>query len=152
VHEVADTVPTKVTFRRAVRLCFLAVTFPSWLAKDDTADSQAGGASGKVARAPAFVIRHAFWTSLSLVAGSIGIGYLAGRIASTLCGGPSSGVISALQVSGAGMLLWGTLFVRGWEIQTWSGGTLTERINQWLYRSLYCIGTAVVVSSLAWAG
>jgi hypothetical protein len=54
-----------------------------------------------------------------------------------------------LQIVGAGLLLWGTLFVRGWEIQTYSGVVFTERVNQWLYRFLYCTGTSVIVYSLA---
>ena len=45
-------------------------------------------------------------------------------------------------------MLWGTLFVRGWEIQTYSGVTLVERVNRWLYRALYCSGTALIVASL----
>ena len=43
----------------------------------------------------------------------------------------------------------GTLFVRGWEIQTWTGDSLIEHVNQRIYRSLYCIGTCVIVFSLA---
>lgn len=59
-------------------------------------------------------------------------------------------LIAWLQIAGTCLLLWGTLFVRGWNIQTYGGVTLTERVNQWLYRTLYCVGTAVLVSSLAW--
>lgn len=29
------------------------------------------------------------------------------------------------------------------------GVSLTERVNQWIYRTLYCIGTAILVGSLA---
>jgi len=64
-------------------------------------------------------------------------------------GRPSGALITASQVFGAGLLLSGTLFVRGWEIQSWSGVTLTERVNQWIYRFLYCTGTAVLIWSLA---
>ena len=59
------------------------------------------------------------------------------------------GNVAALQVVGASLLLWATLFVRGFEIQTNAGVTLTERVNQWLYRFLYCVGTALIVYSLA---
>lgn len=57
--------------------------------------------------------------------------------------------VNVLQVMGTSLLLWGTLFVRGWEIQTYSGVSFTERVNQWLYRFLYCIGTAALLCSLA---
>lgn len=46
-----------------------------------------------------------------------------------------------LQLSGALLLLWATLFVRGWEIQTYSGVTLIERVNRWIFKSMYFIGT-----------
>lgn len=42
------------------------------------------------------------------------------------------------------------LFIRGWEIQTHAGVTFTERVNQWIYRFLYCAGTTAIVCSLAW--
>jgi len=38
--------------------------------------------------------------------------------------------------------------VRGWDIQTISGVSLTERVNRWIYLLLYCLGTVVVVASL----
>ena len=53
-----------------------------------------------------------------------------------------------LQFSSALVLLWGTLFLRGWEIQSYNGETLTERINQFIYRSLYFIGTVLIVLTL----
>ena len=81
--------------------------------------------------------------------GSITIGYFAGRLTAVICGAPPHVVITAVQVLGAALLLWGTLFVRGWEIQSFAGVTLSERVNQWLYRFLYCAGTIVVVWSLA---
>ena len=56
-----------------------------------------------------------------------------------------------LQVAAAILLLWGTLFVGGWDIQSWGGVTLTERVNRWLFRFMYCIGTAAVVVSLSFA-
>ena len=52
-------------------------------------------------------------------------------------------------MTGAGLLLWGTLFVRGYDIQTYGGVTLTERVNQWVYRTMYCAGTALLVCSVA---
>ncbi len=96
------------------------------------------------------VIRRAFWLSLVLVLLSGAIGGFAGFVAGQVFGVASSHLISSLQVIGACILLWGTLFVRGWEIETYVGHTLIERVNQWLYRTLYCIGTAVLVASLIW--
>jgi hypothetical protein len=58
---------------------------------------------------------------------------------------------SSLQIAGALILLCGTLAVRGWDIQTHGGVTLTERVNQWLYRGAYCVGSALVIVALAWS-
>lgn len=63
--------------------------------------------------------------------------------------GQATGVLArGLQIFGATIVLWATLFVRGWEIQTIGGITLTERVNRWIYRLLYCSGTAAIVASL----
>lgn len=98
----------------------------------------------------AFVIRRAFWLSLVLVILSGTFGGFSGLVAGQLFGPASLRLIGTLQVIGACILLWGTLFVRGWEIQTYKGHTLIEKVNQWLYRALYCTGTAVLVASLIW--
>ena len=66
-------------------------------------------------------------------------GYALGQISTGIFGCATSNSVTALAVIGACLLLWGTLFVRGWEIQTYKGRSLTERVNQWLYRALYCI-------------
>ncbi len=88
--------------------------------------------------------------SLILVLVSGVIGAVAGQICGRIFGAASPRCIVLLQVVGASMLLWGTLFVRGWEIQTYKGKTLVERVNQWIYRALYCAGTVILVSSLTW--
>lgn len=151
---MADTHPTKVSLWRAIRLCLLGIFAPTKLAEEEKADNAARqNYSGKIETlSSAFVVRRAFWVSLALVAGSIAVGYIAGRLTTALFGVPPHGAITASQILGASALLWGTLFVRGWEIQSFAGVTLSERVNQWTYRFLYCTGTAVIVWSLASTG
>lgn len=48
-------------------------------------------------------------------------------------------------IFGAGILMWATFAIRGWEIQSIDGNTLGERVNQWIFRTLFIIGTAVVI-------
>ena len=67
----------------------------------------------------------------------------------TVTRGAAAALAGGLQIFGATVLLGATLFVRGWDIQSWGGVTLTERVNRWIYRFLYCLGTAVIVASLA---
>jgi hypothetical protein len=97
----------------------------------------------------AFKVRRAVWESLLWVLCSLASGYALGRLLRVLCGPSTQVLVHTLQVLGATLLLWGTLFVRGWDIQTFGGVTLTERVNRWIYRLLYCIGTAVAVASFA---
>lgn len=149
---MADTRPTPISFGRAVWLCLLLLLSPGQFARAEQEDNAArenftGDSSGGV---PSYmVVRRAFFVSLALVVASGVFGYLVGTIATSVIRATSQG-IAWLQIIGACVLLWGTLFVRGWEIQTYSGVVLTERVNQWLYRFLYCGGTAVLVGSLAW--
>jgi hypothetical protein len=79
---------------------------------------------------------------------SIAAGYIGGRLLGAVSGQATGLLIRGLQAFGATILLWATLFVRGWDIQTIGGVTLTERVNRWIYRLLYCLGTAVIVASL----
>jgi hypothetical protein len=89
-------------------------------------------------------------TSFISVLFSGAIGYIIGLVMIRVYATPPLFIVTVLQVFGALVLLWGTLFVRGWDIQSYGGVTLTERANQWIYRSLYCLGIAIVVMSLVW--
>jgi hypothetical protein len=149
---MADTRPTPVGFWRAVKLCFVTVTNASRMADEDRVDEELRRSMGPRPNPshPAVEVRRAFWSSLFLVLLSLGCGFVAGRAFAAVLGQADSRTLSALQLVGASLLLWGTLFVRGWSIQTYSGVTLAERVNQWIYRTLYFLGTAMIVCSLAW--
>lgn len=149
---MADTRPTPVGILRAVHLCLLLLFAPKKLIEAQEADAKTRNnhTDNTEREHSAYIVRRALGYSLLLVLSAGVIGYTAGLMLGATCGCGSTKLIAWLQVAGASLLLWGTLFVRGWEIETWSGVTFTERVNQWLYRSLYFIGTAVLVCSLAW--
>lgn len=148
---MADTRPTKLSLVKAIWVCLLLLFSPSRFAKEEEADTKARASLDKISEPtpPSLHVRRAFGKSFLLVATSAALGYFLG-ITLQFAGCASSQAIAWLQIAGACLLLWGTLFVRGWEIQTYCGVTLTERVNQWLYRFLYCSGTTVLVLSLAW--
>jgi small-conductance mechanosensitive channel len=148
---MADTRPTKINFIRTVRLCVLAVLAPDKLESEEMREKEDRATLGPPTpgRHPAHKVQLAFWQSLFAVVVSSAVGLLAAWVLNLWIGGVSSRYVSVFQILGAGALLWGTLFVRGWHIQTLSGVTLTERINQWIYRALYCVGTAILVLSVA---
>jgi hypothetical protein len=148
---MADTRPTKISFIRMVRLCVLAVLAPDKLQAEEVRETEdrAKLVPPPPSRHPAHKIQGAFWNSLLAVIVSAASGYAAAWIWNFWTGGVSLRCFSVLQVLGAGALLWGTLFVSGWDIQTFGGVTLTERINRSIYRALYCVGTAILVLSAA---
>jgi hypothetical protein len=132
-------------------LCLLAIFRPVKLVEEEEKDEEE---QKKFSQPPppqeqrAFVIRRAFWSSLFLMIASAAIGYIVGQVINgLLCSVPKTVIIS-FQIIGAMLLLWGTLFVRGWEIQSYSGVALSERVNKWIYRALYCIGTTIIICSL----
>ena len=137
-------------FFRAVWLCGLVVFSPRQFIARDSKEAGIRGDSSEIEKHTAFVIQRAFWISLLLVIAAALIGGAVGSLFNLATGCATASAIRWLQVAGAGILLWGTLFFRGWEIATWSGDTPSERVNQWLYRGLHCIGTATIVLSLTW--
>ncbi|PPC93176.1 MAG: hypothetical protein CTY33_09230 [Methylotenera sp.] len=134
----------------AIWACLLAIFSPKHFLSFQERQTKLLGITAASDNCSALVIRRAFWLSLLLVILSGIFGGASGLLAGQVFGPASPRLISTLQVIGACILLWGTLFVRGWEIQTYKGHTLIEMVNQWLYRTLYCIGTAVLVASLIW--
>jgi hypothetical protein len=125
---------------------------PERMAEEEKRDEAERGAfpPQTLARHRAHVVRHAFWSSLILVILSCALGYAVGAAYEFVTDRPSARMIAVVQMGGAALLLWGTLFVRGWSIQTFGGVTLTERVNQWIFRALYCAGTTLLVASLVW--
>lgn len=93
----------------------------------------------------AALVRRAFWRSALLVATAFGAGALGAGGVAAAGYGLLPGWQLLLQAISAAVLLWGTAFVRGWDIQTYGGATLTERANRTLYLALYINGTALGV-------
>lgn len=149
---MANTQPTKVNIFKIIYLCCLAIIIPRKFIeeekKDEAIREKFPPAKGEEHRV--CVIRRAFWRSLGLIIASALFGGLIGLFLCYFCNQPSSFMIIILQVVGVCLLLWGTLFIRGWEIQSYSGVTLTERVNQWIYRIFYCLGTSIMICSLIW--
>jgi hypothetical protein len=96
-------------------------------------------------------IRSTLFSSFVVVAGSVAAAFVSGAILQALSIIKSSGWNIGLQVIGIGVLLWATLArVDPTAIQTWDGGTLPERVDLWLYRFLYIIGSYALTLSLIW--
>lgn len=87
----------------------------------------------------------AFWSTIT----SVVLGYLVGWFFTVIFGKPPSWILSVFAVAGAAIILIATLALVGWEIQTCKGDTLPEKVNRWLFRSLYWFGTFLFVLSIS---
>jgi hypothetical protein len=149
---MADPRLTKIGFARAIKLCAFAAFYPQKLVEEEQTykkERKCLQQSSPPEQPRAYRVTRALWGSLALVLCSIAAGYLGGKVLGTVNCMATASMVRGLQITGATILLWATLFVRGWDIQTWGGETPTERVNRWLYRSLHCIGTAIIVASLS---
>ena len=143
--------PQPVSFWGAIYLCLVAIFALGKFNKLDEEDRASLETRPNVtARYRIDHVRRALFYSLALVLASGLVGVVLGNVACH-CIGKSDVWVTTLQVVGAGLVLWATLAVRGWEIQTFASVTLTERVNQWIYRSLSCFGTAILVMTVPWA-
>lgn len=151
---MADTRPTQITLVKKIHLCYLAIFKPTeFIINQDEDAAKRNNFSDKPPKEEHSVwkVRRALGYSLLAITITVIIGWLVGRICVYFFPSPKSFIIYTFQIIGAGLLLWATLFVRGFEIETYCGVTLIERVNRWIYQFLYCMGTFVVVFSLVWS-
>ena len=95
-------------------------------------------------------IRKALFGGLGITILTMSFGYAAGVAASSMLGAPSKVLVYLPQALGAGLVLGATLGEIGREIQTWDRRSLPERINTFIFRSLYVGGTFMFVASVVW--
>lgn len=147
---MANTTPTPAGPIRRLKLIALLVFWPARFLELEAEDNATLNAiTNPTHPERALVVRGALFASLGLVVASAAFGYASGIAAGYWFGCAPSGAIAWFQIVGTSVLLWGTLFIRGWDVQSHGGVTLTERVNQWIYRALYCVGTATLVCSVA---
>ena len=96
-------------------------------------------------------IRSAIFGSVWSTGVAVILGLLTGYLIDRVAGKPSVAVLSSLQIVAAGIILVATLAFLGWEIQSFKGQTLPEKVNRWLFRTLYWLGTFLFVVSLGWS-
>ena len=127
---MGNPTPTKINFFQACCFCMLAIFCPKKLEVADEKDREKRANFPKTDISNAKMINYAFWNSLLLICIFSLIGGLAGYALKCTLGAPTQKMVSLLQITGAALLLWGTLFVKGFEIATYDTVSLTERVNQ----------------------
>lgn len=148
---MADTRPTKLKFPKIIHLCFLAFFKPKQFIEEENKDNALrNDSSSPKKKHNIYVVRKALLSSLGLIVLSAILGAVVGLFLRDKLNNPTEHMVSLLQIAGACLILWGTFFVRGWEIQTWGGENFTERFNRWIYRTLCFLGTSIIICSLVW--
>lgn len=89
---------------------------------------------------------QAFWICLTATLAGAGLGKALSAAAPN-----GTGVATIVAVVGTATLLWASLALQGWNIQSMKGQTLTERVNQWIFRTLYAVGTLLISLGSIWA-
>lgn len=137
--------PTTVSFFKGVFLCFLAIVSPASFDAVEQQDNKALEKQPDAAeRYRINAVRRALGGALlSGVSASL-VGFILGWPVARIFGHADT-ALTVFAVAGAAVLLWATLAARGWEIATWGNATLTERVNRWIFRGLYWVGTVLLV-------
>lgn len=97
------------------------------------------------------VVRAALYRAGALVAISAIVGLGLGALLKIQFGPPPSLINSALQMVGAGIILWATIWQLEVDAQTMSGETLLERTHWWLFRALYVVGSFLFFIAYTWS-
>lgn len=58
---------------------------------------------------------------------------------------------TVLQSLGAGCILWATIWELGWNIRSFGGESLPERVHYWVFRALCVCGTFLFFLAFSWA-
>lgn len=109
--------PTKVSFIQAIKYCLLAIFRPQRLIELEKEDSVLLESQENDTEHRVLKVHNAFRSSFLLIVFFAALGIFVGYILNHIYGSPSKYSVNILQIVGAGLLLWGTLFVRGFEIQ-----------------------------------
>lgn len=97
-------------------------------------------------------LKRSLFLSGTLMAGAAVLSTLLALLLRRFFGPLSPGLSAVLQATGAGILLWATVWELGWDIRSFGGQTLAERAHQWLFRTLCVTGTFAFLLAYVWSG
>ncbi len=154
---MADSRPVPITTREKLHLIYLVIFHPhcasslqkvveEWRRK--RLDERRPGGSDLSDRAR--LLGKGLRQSLVAILSALFLGGVIWYVVNLIGWNVSHVVARGLQVVGSVLLLWGTLFVRGWEIQTISGQSVVELVNRWIFVAVYWLGTFIAVLGVLW--
>lgn len=148
---MATNIPTPAPLSRKLKLVWFAFTNPARFIEEEKADDKIlNGQNERVETPRVYRVRNALWDGLIWCVGSLISGAVLGIVFATVFG-PSLRMAVATVAIGTAVVLWATFSLQAWEIQSFGGVTLGERLNRWIFRSLYLIGTGLIVAGGVWS-
>jgi len=132
-------------------LCWLALTNSTEFKRLEDDDNREINSTRSVdERARIEHLRNAYGSACRLMLMGCVAGGLVGMLLHWTIGTANGSVIALVQVPAAGAVLWATLAMVGWPIASFASVTLTELVNQWIYRFVSALGTALFVAAETW--
>ena len=96
------------------------------------------------------ILRRSWLSALGIVGTVLLLGGISGVLLDRYLG-PGGPYQVSLQLVGAGLLLWSTLGMGGYSIQTMDGGTFAEQLDHWVFRVIHVLGTFILMAATTWA-
>ncbi len=143
--------PTPLSLVQKARLVWLMAVSPEKFIQEEIEDNvRLNGGGPRQGSDSIHKVRKDYssaflWAVSAMVAGGLS-GWALGQLS-----GASNFWDIAVSLAGGAILLWASLALQGWNIQTWDGVTLSERLNQWVFRTLYFIGTTLISAGSVWS-
>jgi hypothetical protein len=152
VHRKLPYTGTPLTFFQKARLVWLALFAPQAFISEEEADNAKlnAGAASAHEESRLHAIRRGLCQSLIWGLVAMGAGFAIGSLLGASIG-PQLEFAIGIVVVGTTILMRATLALQGWSIQSFKGNTLSERLNQWIFRTLYLIGTALISAGSVWS-
>ena len=141
----------KLGFRKVMKILFLFIFSPKnfiKLEEEDNKNQESSNSDKNELRV--YILRRAHFYSFIVIVISGILGFTLGKLLSIICPNPGSVCITLLQIFSVLTFLWATLALGGWSIQSWGGVTYTEKVNNWIFRLFYFLGTLIFIISLTW--
>lgn len=142
--------PKPVSLSRAAYICLMAAFSPQKFSQFEREfDSDLETRPNAAVSERIEVVRRGYREAGIWMLSALACGILVGLFLRSIVGPVLLGAAIAA-IFGTVILLWTTLALQGWTVQSFSDTTLTERVNRWLFRFLYAVGTALLVSAAIW--
>lgn len=144
---MAVKIPTRLSIYSKIRLICLAIFLPTLFQQEEASDSLRLEGRQNANSDRVQMVRSSYLQSFIFVLSAVLVGWAIAFFVQFFCT-QSKVWVTSFAVIGTALLLWATVAVRGWEVASFSTVTFGERLNVWIFRSLYWVGTACLIAAI----